>query len=198
MSVTGEDGRPPVRVAPAIIDQGTAMWMVIGILAALAPARRNRQGRRDRRLALRDRRCSGWAFRRRSILASDEVPRADREPRTAASRPTRPIETKDGWVVISCRQRSAVHAPCEALGHPEWASDPRTSARNPERVKNRERINALIADVVRTQTREPLAIDARCGGRALRAGARSGRGAGASAEPRARHAAGRRPTAACR
>ena len=35
MSITGEEGRPPVRVAPAIIDQGSAMWMVIGILSAL-------------------------------------------------------------------------------------------------------------------------------------------------------------------
>jgi crotonobetainyl-CoA:carnitine CoA-transferase CaiB-like acyl-CoA transferase len=35
MSITGEEGRPPVRVGPAMIDQGSAMWMVIGVLAAL-------------------------------------------------------------------------------------------------------------------------------------------------------------------
>ena len=35
MSVVGEEGRPPVRVGPSIVDQGTAMWGVIGILAAL-------------------------------------------------------------------------------------------------------------------------------------------------------------------
>ena len=35
MSVVGEEGRPPVRVGPSIIDQGTAMWGAIGILAAL-------------------------------------------------------------------------------------------------------------------------------------------------------------------
>src|SRR5579875_1826818 len=36
MSVTGEGaGRPPVRVGVSIIDMGTALWTVIGILAAL-------------------------------------------------------------------------------------------------------------------------------------------------------------------
>ena len=35
MSLTGEDGREPVRTGPSIIDQGSAMWAVIGILSAL-------------------------------------------------------------------------------------------------------------------------------------------------------------------
>ena len=54
MSLLGENGRPPVRVTVSIIDMATAMWAVIGILAALAE--RGRTGaRRDRRhLALRD------------------------------------------------------------------------------------------------------------------------------------------------
>src|SRR5262249_60786898 len=35
MTLTGEDGREPVRTGPSIIDQGSAMWAVIGILSAL-------------------------------------------------------------------------------------------------------------------------------------------------------------------
>ena len=35
MSITGEAGRPPVRVGPSIVDIGAGMWAVIGILAAL-------------------------------------------------------------------------------------------------------------------------------------------------------------------
>jgi crotonobetainyl-CoA:carnitine CoA-transferase CaiB-like acyl-CoA transferase len=35
MSVTGEGGRPPVRVGPSIIDMGSGLWCVIGILSAL-------------------------------------------------------------------------------------------------------------------------------------------------------------------
>ena len=35
MSVTGEEGRPAVRVGTSLIDMGTGMWCVIGILSAL-------------------------------------------------------------------------------------------------------------------------------------------------------------------
>jgi len=35
MSVVGEPGRPPVRVGPAVIDAGAAMWAALGIVAAL-------------------------------------------------------------------------------------------------------------------------------------------------------------------
>ena len=43
MSVVGEEGRPPVRVGPSIIDMGTAMWAVAGVVSALY--RRRETGR---------------------------------------------------------------------------------------------------------------------------------------------------------
>jgi crotonobetainyl-CoA:carnitine CoA-transferase CaiB-like acyl-CoA transferase len=35
MSISGEEGRPPVRVSVSIVDMATGLWSVIGILAAL-------------------------------------------------------------------------------------------------------------------------------------------------------------------
>src|SRR5665647_2691651 len=35
MSVVGQEGQPAVRVGPAIVDMGTGMWAVIGIVSAL-------------------------------------------------------------------------------------------------------------------------------------------------------------------
>jgi Predicted acyl-CoA transferases/carnitine dehydratase len=40
-----------------------------------------------------------------------------------------------------------------ALGHPEWAGDPDFRS-NADRVKNRTRINVLIADIVKTAPRD--------------------------------------------
>src|SRR6478752_7447092 len=44
MSVTGEEGRPPVRVGTAIVDMGTGMWSVIGIISALLARTRSGEG----------------------------------------------------------------------------------------------------------------------------------------------------------
>ena len=35
MSVTGEKGRPPVRVGVSILDMGSGLWLALGVLAAL-------------------------------------------------------------------------------------------------------------------------------------------------------------------
>ena len=55
ISMTGEPGRPGVRVGSSLIDQGTGTWAALGVLAALLERERTRRGRRRRRLALRDR-----------------------------------------------------------------------------------------------------------------------------------------------
>jgi crotonobetainyl-CoA:carnitine CoA-transferase CaiB-like acyl-CoA transferase len=44
MSVTGEEGRPPVRVGTAIIDMSTGMWLVIGVISALLARAKTGQG----------------------------------------------------------------------------------------------------------------------------------------------------------
>jgi crotonobetainyl-CoA:carnitine CoA-transferase CaiB-like acyl-CoA transferase len=46
MSVTGEGGgRPPVRVGVSLVDMGSGMWTVIGMLAALVARNKDGQGR---------------------------------------------------------------------------------------------------------------------------------------------------------
>ena len=49
MSITGEADRPPVRVGVSIVDMGTALWAVIGLLAALVGRRGDGLGWQRRR-----------------------------------------------------------------------------------------------------------------------------------------------------
>ena len=44
MAATGEPNRPPVRVGPSLIDMGTGMYVVIGILDALRTRDLNGEG----------------------------------------------------------------------------------------------------------------------------------------------------------
>lgn len=44
MSVTGEVDRPPVRVGVSLVDMGSGMWTVIGLLAALVERQKTGQG----------------------------------------------------------------------------------------------------------------------------------------------------------
>ena len=47
MSATGEPDRAPVRVGPSLIDMGTGMYVVIGVLDALRTRDRTGQGTSD-------------------------------------------------------------------------------------------------------------------------------------------------------
>jgi crotonobetainyl-CoA:carnitine CoA-transferase CaiB-like acyl-CoA transferase len=151
MSVTGEDGRPPVRVGPAIIDQGSAMWMVIGVLSALHQRAATGKGGVIS-ASLYETALFWMGVPTASYLAGKEVPRRLGTENVSLA-PYKAYEAKDGWMVICAGNDHQFAQLAAALGHPEWAGDP-DFLNNPERVKHRARINALIADVVKTATRD--------------------------------------------
>ena len=151
MSVTGEDGRPPVRVAPAIIDQGSAMWMVIGVLSALHQRAATGKGGVIS-ASLYETALFWMGVPTASYLAGEEVPRR-LGTENGSLAPYKAYEASDGWTVICAGNDHQFSRLAAALGHPEWASDPNFLS-NADRVKNRTRINALIADVVKTATRD--------------------------------------------
>ena len=151
MSVTGEDGRPPVRVGPAIIDQGSAMWMVIGVLSALHQRAATGKGGVIS-ASLYETALFWMGVPTASYLAGKEVPRRLGTENVSLA-PYKAYEAKDGWMVICAGNDHQFAQLAAALGHPEWAGDP-DFLNNPERVKHRARLNALIADVVKTATRD--------------------------------------------
>ena len=151
MSITGEDGRPPVRVGPSLVDQGAGMWAVIGILAAL------------QRRALTGEGCLvgtslyetalGWtAMHTANFLASGKVPRRLGSENFGIA-PYRAYEAQDGWIVIAAGNDNLFARLCQALGRAEWVDDPEFRT-NPDRVQNRDRLNELVASVIATGTRD--------------------------------------------
>jgi crotonobetainyl-CoA:carnitine CoA-transferase CaiB-like acyl-CoA transferase len=150
MSVTGEEGRPPVRVSPSIVDQGTGMWAAIGILAALYRRLLTGDGA-EVDTCLFETAVAWVAPHIANYLASGQVPRrlGTENPGIA---PYRAFETADGWLVIAAGNDALFERLVRALEAPQLLSDPRFSS-NPKRVENREELNARIAEIIARKPR---------------------------------------------
>lgn len=149
MSVTGEPERPPVRVGPSIVDMGSALWSVIGILAALEQRHRTGEG------------CSVDTSLFETSLSWMTIPVAialasGRDPGRSGSEasmivPYKAYRAADRYLVIAAGNDALFRRFAAALDHPEWASDARF-ADNALRVQHRETLNAMIDQTV---AREP-------------------------------------------
>jgi crotonobetainyl-CoA:carnitine CoA-transferase CaiB-like acyl-CoA transferase len=137
MSVVGEEGRPPVRVGPSIIDVGTALWAVIGILSKL----HQRQGGVVDVSLFET--AAGWMnMYAAQYLACGELPRKNGSGQ-AAIVPYRAYRTTDGDLVVAAGNDSLFRKLCAVLGHPGWADDPRFRT-NPDRVAHAQILYASI------------------------------------------------------
>ena len=151
MSITGHPGNPPVRSGTSIIDMGSGLWAVIGILSALNE--RNRTGKGaivD--LSLYET-CLGWM----NFCALDAQV-TGKDPIGHGSGvgmicPYQAFECADGFLMIAGGNDRLFSKLAELLARPEWASDPRY-ATNAARVENRKDICGKIEEVTRSRPRQ--------------------------------------------
>jgi len=149
-SVNGGDEDPPSRFGAPVLDLGTGMWAAIGVLAALHQrARTGRGGVVDTSLFET---ALGWlsghiaGFRFTGDLPSRE--------RTGSRRlvPFQGFQTKNGTVIIAAGNDRLFAKLGAALGHPEWATDPRFVT-NAERRSHREELIMEMERVLTTRTK---------------------------------------------
>ncbi len=165
MSITGEEGRPPVRVGTSIMDMGTGMWCAIGILAALRDRDRTGEGGVVD-ASLYETSIAWMTNPLAQYQASGTVPvRAGSGVRSIA--PYQAYECSDGYLVVAAGNDKLFGRLVRVLGHPEWADDPRFKG-NPDRVTNLAELNALMGPIFASESRafwqEKLdAADVPCG-----------------------------------
>jgi crotonobetainyl-CoA:carnitine CoA-transferase CaiB-like acyl-CoA transferase len=149
MSVTGEPGRPPVRVGVSVIDMGAGMWSVIAILSALMTRAASGVGASiDTSLyevAL------GWMTYHAATTQASGVPPVPQGSGAPQIVPYRGFATADGFIIIAAGNDKLFARLSGALGHPEWGDDPRFRG-NPQRVAQRDLLNGLIEEIVRTKS----------------------------------------------
>jgi crotonobetainyl-CoA:carnitine CoA-transferase CaiB-like acyl-CoA transferase len=148
ISVTGERGRPGVRVGSSLIDQGTGTWAALGILAALLDRERTGEGTVVD-VSLYETAVGYLAYHLAGFLADGTVPGREGTvfPMVA---PYQVYAARDGELMIAAGNDRLFTALCRALELPELAEDPRFRT-NPDRTAHRDELNALLRARLRTQ-----------------------------------------------
>jgi crotonobetainyl-CoA:carnitine CoA-transferase CaiB-like acyl-CoA transferase len=150
MSITGEEGQPPVRVGPSLVDVGTGLWAVIGILAALRRRELTGVGC-EIDTSLYETTLSWVNTSIAGYMATKQVPKR-RGTENVSLAPYKAYLAADDYVLIACGNDNLFRRLATTLGHAEWADEARF-ATNPDRVKNRDSLNAAIGDIVRSKPR---------------------------------------------
>jgi len=146
MSVTGEDGRPPVRVGVSLIDLGTGVWAALGVLAALYERERTGVGRMIE-VSLYETALSLLSYQLVGYLGTGLVP--GREGSAFAQiAPYQVFPTRDGELMIVAGNDKLFAALCGVLSVQELTSDPRFLT-NPDRVANRPVLLTLLEERTR-------------------------------------------------
>jgi len=149
MSVTGEDGRPPVRVGVSLIDLGTGVWAALGVLAALYERESTGTGR-TLEVSLYETALSLLSYQLVGYLGTGAVPGREGSAFSQIA-PYQVFPTRDGELMIVAGNDKLFAALCAVLGVPELTADPRFLT-NPDRVANRPELLALLEE--RTRTRD--------------------------------------------
>jgi len=152
MSLLGEDGRPPVRVTVSIVDMATAMWAVIGILAALQErGRTGRGGVID--TSLYETTLAWMTLPLSAYLANGEVP-ARHGSGVEQIVPYQAFAAADGHIMVAAGNDNLFRRLCTAIGRPGLAEDSRFRT-NSDRVLNRPALIAILSDLFAT---EPITV----------------------------------------
>ncbi|CAI8875760.1 MULTISPECIES: CaiB/BaiF CoA transferase family protein [Burkholderia] len=154
MSITGErDSEPgggPQKAGVAIADLATGLYSTIAVLAALAHRDRTGEGQYID-MALLDVQVALLANMNTNFLASGKPPVrwGNAHPNIV---PYQTFQTNDGWIIVAVGNDGQFRKFVEAGGRAELADDERF-ATNPSRVRHRDTLVPILAEMVKTRAK---------------------------------------------
>jgi formyl-CoA transferase/CoA:oxalate CoA-transferase len=148
MEITGEPGRPPVRMGAPVLPLTAGAQAVVAILAALLePA----DAVRDIDVSLLDVSLSMLSYLAPLYLTLGTVP-----ARVGSGHPTiypyNAFEVADGYLVVAPFTGRFWRKFCDVLGVPEWGRDERFRTFQ-DRLDNRHVLEPLLNDLMKQKTR---------------------------------------------
>lgn len=149
MSVTGKPGEGPMRVGIPLADLCAGHFCAQGILAALLEREATGEGQwvqtslLESQIAMLDFQAAQW-------LVDRKVPQqhGNEHPLTV---PTGVFATQDGYLNLAAIGQTMWKRLCEALEVPHLVTEPGLGS-DPERVANRDRVNAAIGEAFKRRT----------------------------------------------
>jgi formyl-CoA transferase len=153
MSVTGEPGRPPVKAGVPVTDLGAGLFALAGILAALHHRHSSGKGQYiDTSLIEAGLALSVWESA--DYFGTGAAPQAMGSAHRFLA-PYQAIRCADGYITVGAGTDRLFAALCDALGHPEWATEA-DFGDAASRVRNRSRLAAAIEGVTTNAARADL------------------------------------------
>ncbi|MDP7113455.1 MAG: CoA transferase [Myxococcota bacterium] len=149
MSLTGEPGRPPVRMGIPLGDLAGGSNCVTAIAAALFRRERTGEGCYVC-VSLLDSLVGMLTYVAQMYVANGNIP----PPAGSGHQSVFPymiVDTADQPLVLAIFVEKFWVALCRAIDRPEWITDPRF-ARNVARLENRDRLEPMLREVFRTRT----------------------------------------------
>lgn len=154
MSITGEEGRPPVRVGTSAVDLTAGANAVQAILAALFVRERTGLGQRVES-SLLEGQVSWLTYHAVSYFASGEVPRRLGSAHASVA-PYGAFPTGNGFLVVAVATDALWRRFCGALNRPDLIDDPRF-ATNPLRCQNRAELEPILTSILASASAEEWA-----------------------------------------
>lgn len=152
MGITGEPGRPPVRIGVAITDIGAAMWGLIAILAALRVRERTGKGQHID-VSMMDGSVAWLTFMAGNYFATGKPPTkmGGAHPNIV---PYQAFEAGDGKGLLIAAGNDRLWALlCQGMGLEELRDDPRFATAD-KRVENRETLTSLLQEELLKRPRD--------------------------------------------
>ncbi len=149
MSITGEEGRAPVRMGLPMGDLAGGMFGAFAVAGALFRRERTGQGAWID-LSLLDCQVSLLTYIAQYLWADGKVP-GPMGSGHASVVPYQALPTADGYLVVAVFAEKFWSALCRALGRPEWEHDPRFGS-NSRRVEHKAILIPEIEAITRTRS----------------------------------------------
>jgi crotonobetainyl-CoA:carnitine CoA-transferase CaiB-like acyl-CoA transferase len=142
MSLTGEPDGPPERYGLSVVDLMTGLAAAFALLAGITGARATGRGR-DLDTSLFDLALFNLNYPGTWYLNAGTVQGREKRSAHPSLVPSQLYRTADGWIFVMCNKEKFWPLLCDALGRPEWGSDPKY-ATFPARLERRDEITALL------------------------------------------------------